>query len=82
MQQVQLNVDDEVKSVADALKVLIADIQAKKPIAQIAADVLPALLSAMGSYQSVGADIKKVDNQVYLVKCLAEALEPAPAPVA
>ncbi len=78
MQTVQLSVDEEIKSVGDAIKVLIMDIVAKKSIAVITADALPGLLSAISGFQVIGADIKKVDNQVYLAKCLAEALEPAP----
>lgn len=76
MQTVQLSVDDEVKAAGDALKVLIIDIKAKKPIAQIAADALPGLLAAAGGFQNLGADIKKPDNEAYLAKCLSEALQP------
>lgn len=77
MQQIQLNVDDEFKAVGDVLAGLIADIKAKKPAAQIATDALPGLLAAVGSYASMAADIKKVDNQVYLVRAIAAALEPS-----
>lgn len=75
MQPVQLNVDDEVKALGDSLKVLVSDIKAKKSIAVIAADALPGLFAAVGGFQAMGADVKKVDNQVYLAKCIAEALE-------
>lgn len=77
MQQVPLSVDDEIKSLGDALGILVADIKAKKSITQIAADSLPGLLSAVGGYQAAAVDIKKVDNQVYLLRALAQALEPA-----
>lgn len=80
MQQVQLNVDDEMKAAGDALSLLIIDIKAGKAIAAIAGDVLPGLIAAIGGYANMGADIKKVDNQVYILRCLAGALEPAPAP--
>ncbi len=78
MQTVPLSVDDEMKAVGDAFKVLIVDIMAKKGIATITTDALPLLLSAIGGLQSMGVDIRKVDNQVYLLRCIAEALEPAP----
>ncbi len=75
MQSVQLNVADEVKALGDALKGLISDIKAKKSVAIIAADALPGFMAAIGGYASMSADIKLVDDQVYLVKCLAEAAE-------
>lgn len=78
MQTVSLNVDDEIKSLGDSLGLLISDLKAKKSVTQIAADVLPGLLGAIGQFQAAGVDIKKVDNQVYLAKVLAMALEPAP----
>ena len=78
MQQVELQVADEIKALGDAISGIIVDIKAKKSIAQIASDALPGLLQAVGGMQSLGADVKLVDNQVYLVRCLAQALEPAP----
>lgn len=79
MVSVELQVADEVKALGDALKGIIVDIKAKKAIAQIATDALPGLLSAVGAFASIGADVKLVDNQVYLIKSLADALEPQPA---
>lgn len=79
MQAVQLNVSDEMKALGDALGQLIGDIKAKKSVAQIAADVLPGLLVAVGGMSAMGADIKLVDNQVFLLKSIVGALEPAPA---
>lgn len=79
MVKVELNVDDEFKAAGDALAILIVDIVAKKSITQIAADSLPLLFQAVGGFSAMGVDIKKVDNQVYLAKCLADALEPKPA---
>lgn len=79
MQQVQLNVADEIKALGDSLKSLIADIKAKKSIAEIAGDVLPQLIGAVGGFQSMGADIKLVDNQLYILRSILEPLEPAPA---
>ncbi len=75
MVQVQLNVDNEVKAVADALGLLIADLKAKKSINMIIADVLPGVISAISSYQTVGAEMNSVDNQVYVAKVIAQALE-------
>ncbi len=77
MQIIQLNVDDEVKSLGDALTSLISDIKAKKSVGVIAADALPSLISAVGGYANMGADLKKVDNQTYLLRALGLALEPA-----
>lgn len=77
MQSVPLSVDDEVKSLGDALSMLVSDIKAKKGTAAIIGDALPLLMSAVAGYAAIGADIKKLDNQVYLLKCLAGALEPA-----
>lgn len=79
MQQVQLQVDDEMKAAGDALGLLIADIKAGKTVAQIAADVLPGLVSAVGGYASMATDIKKPDNQLYLLRGILAAVEPAPA---
>lgn len=79
MQVVQLNVADEVKALGDALAIIVLDVKAKKGVAQIATDALPGLLAAIGGMANIGADIKLVDNQVYLIKALAQALEPQPA---
>jgi hypothetical protein len=78
MKQVQLNVDDEFAAAGDAIKVLIADIKAGKSIAVITGDALPNLIVAIGGYANMAADVKKVDNQIYLVKSIADALEPVP----
>lgn len=75
MQTVQLSVADEVKALADALAALAGDIKAKKPVASIIADVLPALLPAAAGFQSLGADMAAVDNQTYVAYALAKALE-------
>ncbi len=75
MQPVQLSVDDEVKGLGDSLKALIVDIKAKKSAMQITTDVLPGVIAGVTGISTLGADLKKVDNQVYLAKCIAEALE-------
>lgn len=75
----EIQVADEVAAIGDAVKALVLDIKAKKEVAVIVADVLPKLMTAVSAFQALGADLKKVDNQVYLVKCLAEAFEPAVA---
>lgn len=74
MQSVQLQVDDEIKAMGDALKSLIVDIKAKKSVAVIAADALPNLIAAAAGFANFTADIKKPDDEAYLAKCIAEAL--------
>ena len=81
MQQVILEVSDEVKALADALGLMVADIKAGKAAAAIVADCLPGLVAAVGGYAAAAADIKLVDNQIYLLRVLAQTLE-APAPAA
>lgn len=78
MQQVQLQVADEVKAVADAMALLITDIKAKKSATQILTDTLPGIMTAVEGLGAMSADLKKVDDQVYLIKSLLGALEPAP----
>ncbi len=70
MQAVQLNVADEVKALGDALQALIADLKAKKSIAQIGADILPALLSGIGGVANIGADLNLADNDAYLARAI------------
>lgn len=83
MQQVVLQVDDEYVAFGQALKNLIGDIKAKKSVMQDITDFASPLIGSLGSIANAGADIKKVDNEVYLLKCIAEAAEaPAPAVVA
>lgn len=82
MQQVTLNVSDEYKALGDALNGLISDIKAKKTAVQDLQDLLAPLLGAVAGLQNLGADVKLVDNQVYLIRSIASALEPAPAPAA
>jgi hypothetical protein len=76
MQTVQLQVDDEIKAVADAIGGLISDIKAGKTVVQDLTDALMALVPAVSALQALPADIKKVDNQVYILKSLGDALEP------
>ncbi len=79
MQAVSLNVDDEVKALGDALAIIVADVKAGKSLIQDFTDAFGALLGAIGSIQNLPVDIKKVDNQAYLIFALAKVLEPAPA---
>lgn len=82
MQEVVLKVDDEYVAVGQSLKNLIADIKAKKSVMQDVQDFASPLIGAIGSLAAAGVDIKKVDNEVYLLKCIADAAEaPAPAPI-
>lgn len=75
MKTVELQVDDEFAAAGDAISSIIADIKAKKSVAEIAADALPQLIAAVGGYSKFADDIKKVDNQLYLVKAIAGPLE-------
>ena len=79
MQQVQLQVSDEFKAAGDLIGALIADIMAHKPITTIAGDALPNLMAVLGSYSAFAADYKIVDNQIYLLKKILEAVETKPA---
>lgn len=82
MQQVTLNVSDEFKALGDALAVLISDIKAGKTVVQDLSDAVSGLIPVIGALSAMPADIKLVDNQVYLIKALATALEPVAAPAA
>ncbi len=75
MQSVQLQVDDGVKAVGDALAMLISDLKAKKSTAQIVSDALPLLAQAIGGLGTLGADLKKVDNQAYILRAIGIVLE-------
>lgn len=79
MQTITLNVDDEVKALGDALAVAIVDVRAKAPVGQDITDVVGKLVPALTGIANFAGDIKKVDNQVSLIKALADALEPKPA---
>lgn len=82
MQVFQLNVDDEVIAIGNAIVGLVNDIKAGKAALVDAEDAFAALVGAVGSLQNIPADIKKIDNQVYLAKVLAGILEPVAAPAA
>lgn len=79
MQAFQLNVDDEVIAIGNAIVGLVNDIKAGKAALVDAEDAFAALVGAVGSLQNLPADIKKIDNQVYLAKVLAGILEPVVA---
>lgn len=79
-QQIQLLVDDEVKALGDALRILLVDLKAKKAAGVILSDAVAPLIAAVGGISNFGADIKKGDNQVYLVKAIVDALEPVVVP--
>lgn len=80
MQQVQLQVDDEVKSLGDVIVQEVADIKAKKGLAIELSDAVPALLALGGNYAKLPADAKNPDDLAYLVKCIASAIFPPAAP--
>lgn len=79
MQQQVLNVDDEIKALGDAFKGLIMDIKAGKSVISDLSDAILVVVPAVQSVVNAPVDLKKVDNQAYLLWCLANALEPQPA---
>ncbi len=81
MKTVTLNVDDEVAALGDLVVQEIADIKAAKGIVVELTDAIPAAISLAGNYQKLGADLKNPDDIAYLIKCIAGALIPPPAPV-
>lgn len=76
MAQIELLVDDEFKAAGDLLALLVKDLKAGKGVAELTADVLPQLIAVIGAYSKLAEDVKKVDNQVYLLKSLMASLEP------
>lgn len=75
--QVILEVGKESKEVADAILVLVADLKAKKALAEIAADALPKFAAAIDGIGAVGAEWKDGDKSAliaYLVSGLGAAL--------
>lgn len=74
---VQLNVPKESKEVVDALKALVAEIKAKKPIGEIVASALPKVITAVDGFDQVDDEIKsenKSDLIAYLSKEISSAL--------
>ncbi len=80
MKSVTLQVDDEIAALGDLLIQEVADIKASKGVAVELSDAVPAVIALAGSYQKLGADLKSPDDIAYLVKCVAAAFIPAPAP--
>lgn len=88
---VTLNVDAEVKGVADALIDIVKDIEAKAAIGQYFADLSKDLAPALADIGNLSADLKaNEDNAAYLggalgrmtMALLKGSTAPAPAPVA
>ena len=77
-QQITLTVDNEIKAVGDAMKGLVADVKAGKSILTDFQDVFGVMMGALADLGNAAVDVKKVDNQAYLLKCLGDALEVAP----
>lgn len=82
---VTLNVDEEVKGIADALTDIVKDIEAKAAIGQYLADITKDLAPVLGSIGNLSADLKSnEDNYAYLGAALARMakalLSPAAAP--
>lgn len=67
---IPLSVNGEFQAAGAALAALYGDIVAKKSISQIIADTLPAALSATAAVGDFAGDISRVDNQVYLLRCI------------
>lgn len=78
MKIVEMKVDDEFVAAGDAIGGLIGDISAKKSWTEVTANALPRLMSAVSGYAAFATDIKKVDNQMYLLRQILLAVEPAP----
>lgn len=76
MQAVTLNVDDEIKALADAVGTLFADIKAGKTLAQDLTDALGGVVAGVTGLANIVGDIKKVDNQTYLLHAILTQLEP------
>lgn len=66
----------EIIAIGSALSDVIGAIKAKKSALEDAQAALPGLISAMAGISNVGADLKKPENQVYLLWAIVQALEP------
>lgn len=74
---VELKVPKESKEVADAVFGIVADIKAKKSIAEIAGAALPNAIVAVEGYDMLDDEAKsahKADLAAYLAKKIVEAL--------
>lgn len=81
MQQIQLNVDDEIKVLGDTLTKEIQDVRAQKGTAAELADAAPALLTLAGNFSKLPKDLKSSDNIAYLVRCGLEGMNMPAVPV-
>lgn len=57
IQDVQVKVAKEVDDVGALLVTIVADIRAKKPISEIAADALPKLIAAIDGVEQIPAEL-------------------------
>lgn len=74
---VVLKVPKESKEVVDAAVGLVADVKAKKPIAEIAANALPKVVIAVDGFDQLDDEAKsqqKSDLAAYLAKAFLDAL--------
>lgn len=78
---ITLSCSSEFIAAGNAIGALIGDLVAKKTVAQISGDVLPQALAAVGGSTNISTDIKAIDNQIYLLRCILLAVE-ANAPAA
>lgn len=76
---VSLSVPKESKEVVDAVAGIVADIRAKRPVAEIAVGALPKLLVAVEGFDQLDDEAKskqRSDLAAYLVKNLLDSIVP------
>jgi hypothetical protein len=57
----EVSVPKEVSEVFDALALLVAEIKAKKEVAVIVAESLPAIIKAVDGFQNLGEEVKSAE---------------------
>jgi len=75
--QVTREIPKESKEVVDAITALIADIKAKKSIAEISGDMLPKVVAAVDGFDQLDDEVKsdkKPELSGYLVEQTMKAL--------
>lgn len=77
--EVKILVGKESKEVIDSVVGIIADIKAKKPVAEIVAGSLPSLMTAVDGYDQLGDEMRsdsRNETVAYAGLQLAEVLAP------
>lgn len=77
--EVKILVGKESKEVIDSVVGIIADIKAKKPVAEIVARSLPSLMTAVDGYDQLGDEMRsdsRNETVAYAGLQLAEVLAP------